>query len=223
MDVTSSLLPLLHLDDTDECATGQLRRIFQHPHAPDLLVKIVRADAIERRWGAGAPWHKRLPRARQHGGFVRELKEYIALRARHPAAAVPLARMVGLVETNLGLGLVSEKVRAADGALAPTLSALYQRERGFSAAIERELARFLDALLACDAVVGDMHAWNLVFGSDSRGGPRFVLVDGFGEKHLVPFTSMSRRINAYNTCRLYRRMREQLRQLVPLDAPAGAG
>jgi hypothetical protein len=215
--------PLLELAGLDPCAVGQLRRIYRHPRHPGLLVKLVREDAIERRWGRAAAWYKRLPRARQYGGYVRELKEYVALRARHPREALPVARMLGVVETDLGLGLVSEAVRTPDGSLAPTLSALYQRDGGFSPAIERELARFLDALLACGVVVGDLHAWNIVFGSDSRGGPRFVLVDGFGEKHAVPLTSMSRRFNARNTRRLFRRMRRQLQELVPLGGPAPPG
>ena len=59
-------------------------------------------------------------------------------------------------------------------------------------------------------------AWNIVYGSDSRGGPRFVLIDGFGEKHFIPRASMSRTLNAWNTHKLYRRMREQVQREVPL-------
>jgi hypothetical protein len=70
-------------------------------------------------------------------------------------------------------------------------------------------------------IVGDLHAGNIAYGSDSRGGPRFVLIDGFGEKHAVPFTSMSRRLNARNTRKLYARMREQLQREVPLAVDNG--
>ena len=197
-----------------------MRKIFVDPRDDHLLIKVLRSDAIERRWGAAAPWTKCLPRARHFTGFVRELKEYIIARARHPQRTLPIPRMVGLVETDLGLGLVSEKVRGVDGGLAPTLAVRYARERGFSVAIERDLALFLDDLLACDIVLGDMHAWNIVHGSDSRGGPRFVLVDGFGEKHAIPLTSMSTWLNRRNTRRLYRRMRAQLTELVPPGPPA---
>jgi hypothetical protein len=210
--------PLLHLTEATALATGQLRHIFEDPRDPTQLIKVLRADAIERRWGPDAPWYKRLPRVRHYTGFVRELKEYIATRARAPERHAPIARMIGLVETDLGLGLVTEKVRGSDGGLAPTLAVLYERERGFSATMERDLARFLDDLLACNVIIGDMHAWNIVYGRDSRGDERFVMIDGFGEKHAIPFTSMSLRVNARNTRKLYLRMREQLRRLVPLDA-----
>jgi len=210
------LSPALQLKTAPVLATGQLRQIYQDPLDPRMLVKVLRADAIERRWGGRARWYKRLPRALHYGGFVRELKEYISTRARQPECDAPIARVVGIVDTDLGLGLVSEKVIAPDGGLAPTLASLYERERGFSASIDRELARFLDGLLACNVIVGDMHAWNIVFGSDTRGSERFLLVDGFGEKHLIPITSMSRRFNAHNTRKLYRRMREQVSRIVPL-------
>ena len=208
---------LLRLAQVDPLAVGHLRKVYQHPFEPDFVVKVMREDAVEARWGAGGRWYKKLVRARQYAGYVRELKEYIAAQARFAAGNAPIARMVGLAETDLGLGLVSEKVRAADGSLAPTLAARYGREGGFSADLERGLAQFLDGLLACNVIVGDMHAWNIVHGVDSRGGPRFVLIDGFGEKHVLPRSSMSRRLNAWNTRKLFRRMREQLVRLVPLE------
>ncbi|MEO7325595.1 MAG: YrbL family protein [Dokdonella sp.] len=212
----------LHLRDVPALTTGQLRRIYQDPRNPRMLIKVVREDAIERRWGGRARWYKRLPRTLHYGGYVRELKEYIATRARNPGRNAPIVHVVGIVHTDLGLGLVTEKVQSADGALAPTLALLYERERGFSPAIEHSLAQFLDDLLACNVIVGDMHAWNIVYGGDSHGSERFVLIDGFGEKHLVPLASMSRRFNARNTRKLYRRMREQLQRLVPLGSAAAS-
>lgn len=207
----AALLPL---------AVGRQRQVFEDPRCAEQLIKVMRAQAIETRWGASARWYKQLPRTRHYTGYARELKEFIASEARFNGCNAPIARMIGVVETDLGLGLVSEKVRGPNGGLAPTLAGYYERELGFSAAIERDLAAFLDGLLGCEVIIGDMHAWNIVYGSDSRGGPRFVLVDGFGEKHAIPFTSMSRRINARNTRKLYRRMREQLRELVPLKVVA---
>ena len=209
------LLQPLRLADAAPIAVGHLREVYEHPQARDLIVKIMRADAVATRWGTAGRWYKRLPRARHYAGYVRELKEYVATQVR--GAGAPIARMVGLVETDLGLGLVSEKVCDERGALAPTLAAFYRRENGFSAPIEAGLARLLEDLLAFNVIVGDLHAWNIVYGSDSRGGPRFVLIDGFGEKHVIPRSSMSRHLNAWNTRRLYRRMRAQLQEEVPLD------
>ena len=211
---------MLVLAASTPLATGHLRQVFQHPHNPDYIIKVMRADAVESRWGATSRWYKRLPRARHYIGYVREIKEYVAMQARMDGRSAPIARMVGIEDTDLGLGLVSEKVRGDDGALAPTLAKLYERANGFDAQIEQGLRDFFDELVAANVIVGDMHAWNIVHGSDSRGGPRFVLIDGFGEKHVIPRSSMSKRLNAWNTRKLFRRMRNQLVELVPIRGDA---
>lgn len=199
---------MLSLAHQPPLAIGNLRVIHQHPRQPELLIKTLRPDAVARRYEAPGRWLKRLPRARQYTGFVRELKEYAALRARVAREVPPVARMVGLVDTDLGLGLVSEKIVDDRGALAPSLHALYRRHGGATAATDAALEKLLEELLRFNVIVGDLHASNLVFGSDSRGGaPRLLLVDGFGEKNFVPLHSMSRWLNQRNTRRVYRRLR----------------
>lgn len=215
---------MIELGTCTPIAIGQLRKIYQHPGEPDLLIKVVRPEAIAARWGGARRWYKRIPRALHYTGYVRELKEYIAIQARTPNGNPPIARMVGIVDTDVGLGLVSEKVRDDSGAAGPTLAKLYERHRGFAPWMDDALAVFLRGLQDCNVIVGDLHAWNLVYGSDSRGGPRLVLVDGFGEKNIVPRNSSSRFLNQYNNRRLFRRMRKQLIDLVELkpdDATAG--
>ena len=207
---------VLTLSTAEPIAVGHLRSVYQHPVHASELVKVMRADAVAKRWNAPGRWHKRLPRTRHLVQYLRELKEFIVARARAPGIDVPIARMIGVVDTDLGLGLVSEKVVDADGALAPTLAAIYARH-GFTPEIERALSVFLEGLLEANVIVGDLHAWNIVYGSDSRGGPRLVMIDGFGEKHAIPISSMSRAVNRYRTKRLYERMIAQLERLVPIE------
>jgi len=211
----SSPEPDLLLAGAEPIAVGHLRSVYQHPHHASALVKVMRADAVEKRWNAPGRWAKRLPRTRHYVQYLRELKEFIVARARAPGVDVPIARMIGVVDTDLGLGLISEKVVDADGGLAPTLATLYGR-RGFTAEIRQALDVFLAGLLDGNVIVGDMHAWNIVYGSDSRGGPRLIMIDGFGEKHAIPVSSMSRAVNRYRTKRLYKRMIAQLERLVPV-------
>jgi len=211
---------MIELRTRTPIAIGQLRQIFEHPSDPDLLVKVVRPEAIAARWGGARRWYKRIPRALHYTGYVRELKEYIAIQARTPQGNPPIARMVGIVHTDMGLGLVSEKVRDNDGAAGPTLAKLYEQHRGFAPWVEDALVVFMRDLQACNVIVGDLHAWNLVYGSDSRAGPRMVLVDGFGEKNIVPRNSISRFLNQYNNRRLFKRMRKQLVHLVKLKPDA---
>ena len=212
----SPTAPALALAAATPLAVGHLRHVFQHPEHEDELVKVMRADAVASRWNARRRWHKRLPRTRHYIGYLRELKEYIGARARAPEIDAPIAHMLGVVETDLGLGLVSEKVVDSNGTLAPTLAVVYGKQ-GFTPELETALATFLKGLLDANVIVGDMHAWNIVYGSDSRGGPRLVMIDGFGEKHAIPVSSMSRAVNRYRTRRLYKRMLAQLEQLVPVE------
>jgi hypothetical protein len=202
------MLKLAHLKPL---AIGNVRAIHQHPQQADLLIKTIRAEALARRWDAPGRWLKRLPRARHYSGFVRELKEYIAIQARSPGGIPPIARMTGIVETDLGLGLVSEKVIAPDGAIAASLHTLYLRHGGATEWTDAALDRLLADLLRYNVIVGDLHPGNIVYGSDSRGGPpRLVLIDGFGEKNILPRNSMSRWFNRHNTLRLFRRLRKVL-------------
>jgi len=213
----SSTEPVLTLSSVEPIAVGHLRSVYQHPLHANELIKVMRSDAVEKRWNAPGRWAKRLPRTRHYVQYLRELREFIVARARAPEVDVPIARMIGVVDTDLGLGLVSEKVVDASGALAPTLAAVYAK-RGFTPELDAALAKFSLDLLAANVIVGDMHAWNIVLGSDSRGGPRLVMIDGFGEKHAIPVSSMSRTINRYRTKRLLKRMVEQVKKLVPIES-----
>jgi hypothetical protein len=201
---------MLELAQLVPLKTGNVRAVYQHPREPPLLVKVIRREAYERRWARGR-WWKRLPRALHYAGYVRELKEYIALQARAPDRHAPIARTVGIVETDLGLGLVSEKVVDASGALAPSLHAIFLQHGALPAWAADALENFREELLRDNVIVGDLHAGNIVHGSDSRGvPPRFILVDGFGEKNVIPFNSMSRGRNARHTAHQFRRLQREL-------------
>ncbi|MEO8670952.1 MAG: YrbL family protein [Tahibacter sp.] len=201
---------MLTLAASEPIAVGHLRLVFQHPDAPSLLIKIMRPEVVATRF---ARWYKQLPRAKHYANHVRELKEYIAAHARKPHANPPLARMVGLAEADLGLGLVVERVVDDRGALAPTLDKLVRRD-GLLPWMEQALAEFFAQVLEHELIVGDMHPGNLVYGSDSRGGPRLVLIDGFGEKNAIPTCSMSRRLNRRNSHRRYAVLLRQIARLV---------
>lgn len=200
---------MLALSHLQPLALGHQRAIYQHPRDPALLIKTMRPESVAKRWDARERWTKRLRRTRHYIGYLRELKEYIAaytLKNANP----PLARIAGLVETDVGLGLVCEKVRGADGALAPTLFQCWLEYGGEPPWARAALEEFRDSLLKHNVIVGDLNAANVVYGSDSRGGPRLVMVDGFGEKAVIPLCSMSRRFNRHSILRRYRRMLRDL-------------
>lgn len=200
---------MLTLSHLNPIAVGHQRAVYQHPLDPDLVVKTMRPESVARRWDAPGRWYKRLPRTRHYVGYLREIKEYIAAHTC-PDPDPPLARIAGLAETDVGLGLVCEKVRGADGGLAPTLHRCWLENGGEPPWARAALEDFLEGLLRHNVIVGDLNAANLVFGSDSRGGPRLLMVDGFGEKGAIPLSSMSRAFNRHFVLRRYRRMLRDL-------------
>ncbi|KJV35832.1 YrbL family protein [Luteibacter yeojuensis] len=195
---------MFRLADATPIATGHVREVYQHPDDETLLVKVIASASIEARWNQ-APWYRRLARCGPYKDFVREFREYVTSIYVGDYATSPIARVVGLEMTDIGLGQVVEKVRTPDGKLAPTLHDWVKAE-GFTEHTRAEMAAFYQRLLDHDTIAADLHAWNVVYGEDSRGGPRLVMIDGFGEKNIIPHQSMSRSHNAARVKRKYERM-----------------
>ena len=192
---------MLQLSQATPIATGKHRQVYQHPDEPGQLVKVIRAELLGST--ADAQRH-RWPRTGPYRGYVREFKEYLASRNADPGRS-PLAQVIGLADTDLGVGLVVEKICDADGALAPTLATWLRRD-GFTAPMQQALDVLLAALLRHNVIATDLHAFNLVCASDGGDAPRLVMIDGFGEKNIVPHRSMSRRHNATVTRRKFERL-----------------
>lgn len=195
---------MLSLADVEPLAVGQMRYVYRHPDRADALIKVIRPDMLEQRWGGARNWLKRRARARQYTVYLRELREYVALRARD-ALASPIVRVYGVIETDLGLGQVVEYLQGEDGGLAPTLEQLVARH-GDAPWIRQGVDGLFASLLEHHVVLSDMHAGNIVHGRSDYDVMRFALVDGFGEKNAVPLCSMSAAYNARNTRRMYRKL-----------------
>jgi len=194
------------LSDRKPLASGSTRAVYVHPEDQDLLIKVMRADIIEKRYGTGRPWYKRQRRYRHFISYLREVREEIALRAqcggRHPKC---LQKVVGFVETDLGLGLVVEAVRAKGGALAVPLPTLISEGR-FDGQARAALDDCLAELLELPVVIGDLHGANLVYAWSEEHGNHFVLIDGVGCKTLIPVNRLSRIINRYSKRRMFERL-----------------
>jgi hypothetical protein len=204
-------LPALSLAAHTPVAQGYMRRVYAHPHRDDALVKVIRADTQRARTQGARNWLKRRGRTRQHVVFLREIREYLALRARAPNVA-PISHIFGFAQTDAGLGLVVERLQGEDGALAPTLIELYRRH-GDAPWLREGIDALFDALRDHHVVVSDVNPGNVVYGCGSDGVPRFALVDGFGDKNVVPLCSLSRRYNAYVLRRLQRKLMTRLATL----------
>ncbi|GAA5495491.1 hypothetical protein Rhal01_01666 [Rubritalea halochordaticola] len=184
----------LILKDTQPIAKGKSRLVFQHPDEPDLIIKVMRPEVIEDRFGAGTKWYKRRRRYGKYVSYIREIQEYIAVHAKHNDDLPFLQEIIGFAKTDLGLGLVLKAIQNQDGTLSPTLAMLIKEHR-LDDTILQALSTCLDQLLNCDVIVSDINLGNLVYQERDGQPSRFILIDGIGNNTPLPFKAISRRIN----------------------------
>jgi len=196
---------------------GSQRYVFVHPDDPGMIVKVPHEQYVARRSGVYSwrwykkYWRRRL-RTRHFIVFFREVKEHLAVRAAGPAIPPHMQTIIGFVETDLGMGLVCHCIRTDNGALAPTLRTIVQENR-FDQQVERDLDAFFAWLLGSPIVVSDINSRNLVYGHNPQHGNLFVLIDGIGEKNLVPLSSMSPWLNKKAKQRRIQRLRAEIETL----------
>lgn len=185
----------LALDARLPLTQGTMRRVYEHPDRPDWLIKVYRPEIRARLEAQSGPWQRRLRRLGMYSLYAREIEEYLAAHAA--GEGTPLVqKIVGLVETDIGLGIVVEAARDRRGALAPTIPQMIERGL-FNEEAQRALLRFIDAVLASRVIVSDLHWRNLVYAYTPERGDHYVMIDGIGSANLLPlkavFPSMNRR------------------------------
>lgn len=179
--------PPLRLEG-EPLARGAVRDIWDHPGRPGWLLKTIRERKREsyasrgplRRWLDGF-------RLGPYGTFAKEYRTYLrtAYRCEALDRPIPIAETGGLVRTDRGLAQICAKVEDGEGGLAPTLRAMLG-EGLVGAEHLGPLNAFVGDIYALDANVPDLEPKNVVWDACER---RFVLVDGYGDKTLLPFRS----------------------------------
>lgn len=177
----------LQLTGQAPLARSKTRWIYQHPNDPDLLIKvhIPRLDK-GRQHGVGA-WVERLKdRFLYTSGIERDLRHYIASRYQDYG---PVCQRIwpihGIVETDIGLGLLVAAARDAQGALAPTLRVLLDDQQLTPQRIA-DLQALLDSLVESPLTFADLNLENIVLQGAGSGGEQFVIVDGLGDRTWIP-------------------------------------
>ena len=195
-------------------AKGADRYIFQHPNEPSLLVKVIDMDAyaayLERK--PFKRFYKQFQRESAYRVYLNELSEYVTTTTM-PSGVwnVPMARVVGLAQTTLGLGQLVEKITDENGDLAPTLAQVIARD-GISLALSAQLDAFFDDLIDAHIVISDLSAKNIALGRNADGKPGMYLIDGFGVLPLIPLYAWSKQLNKRRMRRKYKLWRARLQR-----------
>ena len=187
----------LHFSDDDLVAEGRERWIYQSPRHPDLVFKLQKP--IERRElknDLKSHFLRTFPQLRYH--IVRkEYRAYVstALKELDSLQSIPVNHLYGFASSNLGLVQIAEKVSLDTETLGPTLGQLHRRDQLNDDRLAL-LNEFVQALLRCGIATNDISAQNIILGMRS-GKEVFVAVDGFGDIHLLPLRTYSRRMQRY--------------------------
>ncbi len=168
--------------------TSQNYEIFQHPEMDGALLK-VRVDEPKRNHLIPRYAEWRYGNLRQ---WNREANEYLAALHRGCPEIERLAKFMGYAPTSRGPAIVVEKMTGPDGDLAPSLHAEMMAANGDPDVLQKlraDLLELLDDLERGRIIVGDMGIGNIVRAQE-RGG-KLVVIDGLGERVLLPLTLFS--------------------------------
>ncbi len=184
----------INLSDSQPIANGTVRSVFDFPGHPDLLIKVFTrsGDRVSHRLGKRLAW-KLFPEA-QYRSTLKELEceLRVSLKLGADIEHSPLSRMLGVVQTTRGAGVVVERIAGLEGGLAPKLYEVIRS--GLDGSALDALNRFVGQMFDLHIVARDVKSSNIVYGT--RGaGPACFLIDGYGERNLVPLRSLSRRLN----------------------------
>ena len=184
-----------NLADRKPVAVGKTRYIYEHPDNPAWLIKVHRSMVPTQQTSKFKAWYARMEdRFVYMTGYLRELAVYLDSRYGNQESIINhIAPIGGLVDTDLGIGLVVSAVRDRQGQLAPTLGKLISNGQINNERYTR-LMHFLNAVITSRLVLGDLNLENVVLEQLEDGSEEFVLIDGLGERTFIPIQWFSRRI-----------------------------
>ena len=191
------MVEMLRVNDLKFLGKGTVKFVYEDPVHPDRVIKIIRPELVAE--DGGFANHGRFKRSFAQGvyrQFRREIIQFLELSKnayQQPARVFPMEMPHGLVVTDQGLGLITEKITGPDGK-PQTLEHL--AEQGALQAKHHEaLERFFDECVELHLVFGEVNIAGLMYTESRTGRPEFVLVDGIGEKLLIPVRSWFKGLN----------------------------
>ena len=197
---------MIVLKNDTPLAKGGSRFVFRHPKNKTHLIKVIRPEVIEARFGSGARWYKRFRRFGKYLSYQREIQEFLAVHASTNQSPDFLQRIIGFAETDLGLGLVIEGVFRKDGELAPSLGELLH-DHLYDDRIEAALEKCFSNLLDSPVIFSDLNVGNFVYVDSEH---RFVMIDGLGNANPFSLKNVSPRANRKAKLKKFARFRKRI-------------
>lgn len=195
---------------------GGTRYCFQHPEHRDRCIKVLRPDRTGQARKLLRRDFKRFLPARYLDDQLKEIKAYRELLEN---ASERLWRFVpryhGTVETDMGIGIVTQLMRDADGSWPENLEKVLPR--GMNDALEAGIEEFLAGVSELRILTRDLLPHNMIAVRE-QDGYRVMVVDGIGNAELLPVSSWFDGFAQRKTARKIARFRQRAALLLP---PAG--
>ena len=194
-------------------ADGKTQIVYRHPDDPNLLIKVRKLDklqrAYQRRFG-GMIGYK--PRHGHYTTWRRELDHYFSVCLRLGYRPHFLQQYHGVVDTDLGLGLVVGRIADRSGSLAPTLKEVVN-SAGLTSDLRakvEELARQMNELRIS---TNDISVSNIVCGWNERFKGHLVVIEGIGVNTFIPLARFSNYFNVRSNNRHFARVLYSMEKL----------
>jgi hypothetical protein len=193
---------IIYLSDKTPLAIGDHKAVYFHPESPDLLIKTVHEAGLEA-LKSKYPWSMRFRRVPNYWEFVHEIIEHLAVREQLAISDSYIETVVGLVDTDLGVGMVVEAIRTPEGEIAPTIRKLIE-SKSFSEKHYKALDEVLNWIVNTNVIIRELTTTNVVWDEKNN---RFVIIDGVGSKPLVTLRSFSKRYNKSSNLKKTKKLR----------------
>jgi len=191
---------------------GTQKFVYEHPSDFDKVIKIMKPINATHDGGRANQHYLRSHRSQGiYRQFRRELLQYLQLcknTYNQKVFTFPIETVYGFIPTDQGLGLVTEKIISPNG-LPISLNELSQKKMLEDKHMEA-LKVFFDKCCEMHIVFGEVNIAGIMYTEQRQGVPEFVLVDGIGEKLIIPFRAMSKTVNTRNIRKVEKRINNQI-------------
>ena len=192
---------------------GTQKIVFEHPADSDKIIKIMNPKHATVDGARARQHHLRAHRSQGiYKQFRRELLQYLQLcKSSYTKLTYtfPIETVYGLIGTDQGLGLVTEKITSPNGSVMSVYD--LNEDNSFDQTHANALDKFFDECCNLHVVFGEVNIAGIMYTEQRHGIPEFVLVDGIGDKLLIPFRSMSKTINSRNVRKVEAKIKSKIK------------
>lgn len=196
--------------------------IFAHPVRPDVVVKVPHPKGPKRGlFGKRRMFSRSDAFGPMWNSYV-EIREFSRAVSAVRRVTHIYAQFAGFVQTSRGPGALFEAIRGPDGALAKTLRH-HAEQNGYEPEMEQAIRALWAEIKDIWLIISDQALVNVVVTGDADAGYVLIIVDGVGERVLIPLQKWFRSIHMKKTERQMDKMIHAYRTITdvadPVDTP----